>query len=86
MQNAVRRAFTEWKGLGIGLTFEEVSKPAGSMLRITFQNGLGSYSIVGTDNLQFPSEETMNFGWDITGSEFATALHEVGHALGLQVS
>jgi hypothetical protein len=85
MQNAVRRAFAEWTAVGIGLTFEEASSPAGAMLRITFKDRIGSFSFVGAQNLQFTSGGTMNFGWDITGSNFGTALHEVGHALGLEV-
>jgi Astacin (Peptidase family M12A) len=86
MQEVVRQAFGVWKALGIGLTFEEVFQPAGSMLRITFQDGIGSFSYVGTDNLKFQSGQTMNFGWDLTDRYgFTTALHEVGHALGFEV-
>jgi hypothetical protein len=65
MQAAVERAFKEWKAIDIGLTFERVKQPAEAVLRVTFRGGpaAGSYSYVGTDNLLFKSQETMNFGW-----------------------
>jgi hypothetical protein len=86
LQGVVRHAFGVWKALGIGLTFEEVFRPARSMLRITFQDGIGSFSYVGTDNLKFRAGQTMNFGWDLTTRYgFTTALHEIGHAIGFQV-
>lgn len=82
---AVRNAFHEWKKLGIGLEFEEVSDPNEAEIRIGFEPG-GSWSYVGRDNIDFvPSsaDRTMNFGWNLTtpyGRD--TALHEIGHALG----
>lgn len=51
-----------------------------SDVRITFREGLGSWSYVGTDSLFIPSDKaTMNFGWLDKG----TILHEFGHMLGL---
>lgn len=88
MRDAVRAAFGAWKSIGVGLEFKEVGHPADAEIRVTFQAG-GSWSYVGTDNIdeklvRFPSP-TMNFGWDVSqrGRSFDTALHEVGHALGL---
>lgn len=84
-KQAVRDAFDEWKALGIGLEFEEVTDPAQAEVKIRFQPG-GSASFVGRDAIDFgsgASEWTMNFGWDLTtpyGRD--TALHEIGHALG----
>lgn len=84
-KNAVRNAFKTWKNLGVGLQFEEVSKPGDAEVRIGFQRG-GSWSYVGRDAIDIagnPSQRTMNFGWDLTtpyGRD--TALHEIGHALG----
>lgn len=51
-----------------------------SDIRITFREGLGSWSYVGTDSLFIDSNKpTMNFGW----LDEATVLHEFGHMLGL---
>ena len=87
-QDVVRLAFQAWKDLGIGLTFTEVSDIRDSELRIGFLRGNGSWSYVGTVALRIgQTERTMNFGWDITQSGpngFDTALHEIGHALGLK--
>lgn len=64
----------------------------GGALRISFKQGAGSYSYVGTDALYIPyisffPLETMNFGWfddNTPEEEFSrTVIHEFGHALGL---
>ncbi len=82
-QDVVRAAFEEWAQLPIGLQFIEVDEPGESELRIGFGAGEGSWSYVGRDCLSIgPSERTMNFGWDLT-QDSDTALHEIGHALGL---
>lgn len=84
-KGAVRDAFNEWKNLGIGLQFQEVTDPAQAEIRIGFLPG-GSWSYVGRDTIDLvpnPGERTMNFGWDLTtpyGRD--TALHEIGHSLG----
>ncbi|WP_107670744.1 N-acetylmuramoyl-L-alanine amidase [Cyanothece sp. BG0011] len=84
-KQAVRDAFAQWKGLPIGLEFQEVNDPSDAEIRIGFENG-GSWSYVGRDAIDYapnPQERTMNFGWDLTtpyGRD--TALHEIGHALG----
>ncbi|HSL69795.1 MAG TPA: M12 family metallopeptidase, partial [Longimicrobiales bacterium] len=86
-RKVVRKAFAHWKTVGVGLEFEEVDSADEAELRIGFMEEDGSWSYLGTYNLKFgPAERTMNFGWDITvpGPDgFDTALHEVGHALGM---
>lgn len=81
----VREAFAAWKALGIGLAFEEVAERAEAEIRIGFMPGDGAWSYVGTDILaQGPNERTMNFGWNLLGADgMDTALHEIGHTLGL---
>lgn len=82
---AVRDAFAEWKALGIGLVFTEVQDRSEAEIRIGFDQADGSWSYVGRDVLGVPATEpTMNFGWDLTTPYgHTTALHEIGHTLGL---
>ncbi|MEU5180108.1 M12 family metallopeptidase [Streptomyces longwoodensis] len=82
----VREAFREWRELGIGLEFREVADRSEAELRIGFQQGGGSWSAIGRDALPAGrGERTMNFGWDLTApGERATALHEIGHVLGMR--
>ena len=85
-QQVVRKAFDIWKQVGIGITFQEVATPGEAEIRISFLQGDGSWSGIGREILTFPSgEPTMNFGWDLTRSprEIDTAVHEIGHTLGL---
>jgi hypothetical protein len=88
----VRWAFGVWRQLGIGLLFVEVSDETEAEIRIgclresTWPNqNRRSWSYVGTDNLSNEDlGRTMNFGWDLTTAwGKATALHEIGHAIGM---
>jgi hypothetical protein len=82
----VRAAFTEWKDLGIGLEFTEVSDAAQSEFRIGYLPGDGSWSYIARAALDRPlTERTMSFGWRLDADPYGrtTALHEIGHALGL---
>nr|WP_315183307.1 M12 family metallopeptidase [uncultured Albidiferax sp.] len=84
-KEAVRAAFAEWKALGLGISFAEVSPVQNAQIRIAFRPGGGSWSYIGTDcKTIHPSKPTMSFGWDLTTDYgHTTALHEIGHALGL---
>lgn len=82
--NTVKQAFSVWKGLGIGLEFEETTDRNEAQVRIGFLQGDGAWSYVGRDVIDqapSPEERTMNFGWDIS-NDLDTALHEIGHTLG----
>jgi hypothetical protein len=85
-KKVVRQAFDSWKQLGIGLEFKEVAAREEAEIRIGFLRGDGAWSYVGRDNLTIGQDErTMNFGWNLTQpGEIDTALHEIGHAMGLQ--
>ena len=84
--DVVRQSFKDWKALGIGLTFTEVTNVEESMVRIGFDQTDGSWSYVGRDVLTIAKpNRTMNFGWDLTTTYGkTTALHEIGHTLGFQ--
>ncbi|MEU3660476.1 M12 family metallopeptidase [Streptomyces sp. NPDC032940] len=81
----VRDCFREWQDLGTGLVLAETGDPSEAELRIGFRPGDGSWSAVGRDALRTGMQDrTMNFGWDLTApGERATALHQIGHALGM---
>jgi hypothetical protein len=81
----VREAFKQWADLGIGLVFEEVDTRDEAEVRIGFMPGDGAWSYLGTQVLDFgPNQRTMNFGWSLRGADgMDTALHEIGHTLGL---
>ncbi|MEP7109559.1 MAG: M12 family metallopeptidase [Ferruginibacter sp.] len=87
--NVVRKAFSIWKKLGIGLNFAEVKNREDAEIRIGFMEGDGSWSYVGREILnQKVNDRTMNFGWNIAVHDrhngIDTTIHEIGHTLGLQ--
>ncbi|MCJ2188033.1 M12 family metallopeptidase [Novosphingobium beihaiensis] len=84
-KQVVQAAFAKWKAQGIGLTFTEVANEVNAILKIGFVQGDGSWSYVGTDvNKYQHGGRNMNFGWDLTTPwGHATALHEIGHAIGM---
>jgi hypothetical protein len=82
-KKTVRDAFAAWKALPIGLEFKEVASADEAEIRIGFMRGDGSWSWVGREVLNIgAAERTMNFGWDIA-NDADTALHEIGHTLGM---
>lgn len=85
--DAVRQAFTAWKAVGIGLEFKEVNDLPEAEVRIGYSTADGSSaSMVGKDVLQVPlSEPTTVYGWDLTTPYGrGTALHELGHVIGME--
>ena len=85
--DAIRDAFTKWKAIGIGLVFQEVNQLSEAEVRIGYSTADGvSESAVGKEVLDVPlNEPTTVYGWNLTTAYGrGTALHELGHVLGME--
>src|SRR6266508_3751516 len=84
---AVRRAIDTWQAVGIGLEFSEVKQLSEAEVRIGYSEADGSSaSAVGRDVLRVPlNQPTTVYGWNLnTQYGRGTALHELGHVLGME--
>ena len=86
VRSKVMQYANEWSKYA-NITFKFITSGT-AQIRVTFTQGAGSYSYLGTQALNRPSNsETMNFGWfddSTTDTEFSrTTIHEFGHALGM---
>ena len=85
--DAVRQAFATWKAVGIGLDFTEVQQLSEAEVRIGYSVADGSSaSAVGRGVLRVPlNQPTTVYGWSLT-TQYGrgTALHELGHVLGME--
>jgi hypothetical protein len=76
-----------WLDTGIRLKFNWIEDPNQAEIRISFVEGAGSWSSLGTTCKNVPkTKATMNYGWLKTAKDAEAKrviLHEFGHALGL---
>lgn len=88
LQGRVQAVAQEWTGLQMANVELWFVDDGDADVRITFTDGDGSWSYLGTMCQQIPaSEATMNYGWLTPESDDdevrSVVLHEFGHALGL---
>lgn len=82
------RRWTSPQEGGANLELTRATKPESADIRISFDEGGGSWSMIGTDARHVAvGEPTMNLGWaneTTPENDFASVvLHEFGHAIGL---
>jgi len=88
LQDRVAKVAKEWTGPQMANVGWEFVDSGDADVRIAFQQGDGSWSVLGTMCQTIPSgQPTMNYGWLTPDSDDKevrrVVLHEFGHALGL---
>jgi len=86
VQQRVQQTAYEWQKY-VNLRLAWVENPNDAEIRISYDKNDGSWSYLGTSNLEIPKNEaTMNFGWlepNTSQTEYnRVVLHEFGHAFG----
>ena len=86
IRDKIKEFASEWLKYA-NLNFTYITKPEQAEIRISFKKRSGSWSAVGTDNLDYGTNEaTMNFGWldkALPEEDFrSVVLHEFGHMIG----
>lgn len=88
LRRRVQSVAQEWTGPSMAHLKLYFADSSAADIRIAFEQGSGSWSYLGTDAQQIPTNEaTMNYGWLTPASSDddvrRVVLHEFGHALGL---
>jgi hypothetical protein len=77
--DAVKKIVTERIMPIVNLNIRFADKGEIGNVRVGFEKGKGSWSLIGTDHLHSNADTTINYGW----LDIATIIHEFGHMLGL---
>ena len=79
VQEAIKKIVNERIQPLVNLEFSFIEDPSKAVVRISFDQSGGAWSLVGTDHLEQKTGATMNLGW----FDVPTTIHEFGHLLGL---
>jgi hypothetical protein len=79
VQEAIKKIVNERIQPLVNLNFSFIENPSNAIVRISFDQDGGAWSLVGTDHMGQKDGATMNLGW----FDVPTTIHEFGHLLGL---